>query len=188
MASIFEELVKHQVIVTERLILRPVKLEDAEEMFVYASDNENLKFAFPVNETIEVTRQNIAEIYLNSPLGRYGIVLKENNHFIGTIDFHHWKADVKTAEIGYCLNKVYWNKGYATEALKALVHLSFNHLGLNCLIAKHDKENPASGVVMKKSGFEFSHEEPYAKRDRKNPDRIVTMCHYLLTKENYHKE
>lgn len=187
MESIFELLAQYRTIETERLLLRPVTLTDAEEMFVYASDIENLRFTFPVNETIEVTKKNIAEIYLNSPLGRYGIVLKDESRLIGTIDFHHWNISVKRAEIGYCLNKSYWNNGYATEALKALVDLAFNQLGLNCLVAKHDKENIASGSVMKKSGFAFSHEEPYAKLDSKNPSRIVTLCHYYYTKEKYFK-
>ena len=43
----------------------------------------------------------------------------------------------------------------------------------------------SSGKVMDKSGMRFSHEEPYARMDNKEPGRIVTRVHYALTKEEY---
>ena len=48
-----------------------------------------------------------------------------------------------------------------------------------------DKDNPASGKVMEKSGMRFSHEEAYACMDRHEEGRIVTRVHYVLTKEDY---
>lgn len=75
-----------------------------------------------------------------------------------------------------------------TEAVKVVLALCFDILGLNCLIAKHDKDNPASGRVMAKSGMRFSHEEPYAKRDHLDSNRFVTVLHYYLTKEDYDQQ
>lgn len=59
---------------------------------------------------------------------------------------------------------------------------------MNYLIARHDKENLASGRVMQKIGMRFSHEDPYAKLDKKVSNRVITMMHYTLTKEDYFKE
>ncbi|MCO4479368.1 acetyltransferase, GNAT family [Streptococcus infantarius subsp. infantarius] len=95
-----EQLKEHRVLKTKRLLLRPVTMADAEAMFAYTSDTENTKWDFPANRTIEETKKVIENIYLKSPLGRYGIVLKETSEFIGTIDLMNW-SDGKEAEIGY---------------------------------------------------------------------------------------
>lgn len=187
MESIFQKLDRHRVVETERLLLRPVTLADAKEMFAYASDEENVRWTFPANQSLEETKNIIASIYLASPLGRWGIELKEVGTFIGTLDMHHLKEEVGRAEFGYTLDKRYWNQGYMTEAAEVFVKLFFEGFEMNCLVARHDKDNPASGRVMQKVGMTFSHEEPYAKRDNKNPERIVTMVHYVLTKEDYFK-
>lgn len=185
MKSLYALLAENTVIETERLRLRPVRLEDAEEMYQYASDEDNLRYSFEVNRSIDETKAIIAQIYLASPLGRYGIEEKSSGHFIGTLDLHHVNLSLKKGEVGYCLNKAYWNKGYATEALSAFIKLVFETLQMNCLITKCDQENIASSRVMAKSGMRFSHLEPYAKYDKKQTDRIVTVVHYVLTKEDY---
>ena len=72
-----------------------------------------------------------------------------------------------------------------TEANRAVIELAFEKIGMNKLVALHDKDNPASGKVMEKSGMHFSHAEPYACMDRHEEGRIVTRVHYVLTKEDY---
>lgn len=185
MKNIWQKLAEHPRIETKRLILRPVTLADAEDMFVYASDEENVRWTFMANKTLEETKNIIASIYLASPLGRWGIELKETGQLIGTLDMHNLAEPVKRAEFGYVLNKVFWSKGYMTEAVQAFIQLFFEDLEMNCLVARHDKDNPASGRVMQKAGMIFSHVEPYAKIDKKDPTRLVTMFHYRLTKEDY---
>lgn len=185
MENIYQKLNRYRIIETERLILRPVTLADAEEMFAYASDEENVRWTFTANKTLEETKNIIAVIYLASPLGRWGIELKETGAFIGTLDMHHLKEEVGRSEFGYTLDKRYWNKGYMTEAATAFVRVFFEKLGMNCIVARHDSDNPASGRVMQKIGMRYSHQEPYAKLDKKKTDRIVTMIHYVLTKEDY---
>ena len=164
MESIFVKFAQYPSIETERLLLRPVTLDDAEAMFEYASDRENTRYTFPTNQSLEETKNNIAQFYLANPLCHWGIELKNNGKFIGTIDLHKIDTVLKKAAIGYIFNKKYSNQG---------------------LTALHDKDNPASGKVMEKSGMRFSHEEPYARMDNKEPGRIVTRVHYVLTKEDY---
>ena len=76
MESIFVKFAQYPSIETERLLLRPVTLDDAEAMFEYASDRENTRYTFPTNQSLEETKNNIAQFYLASPLGRWGIELK----------------------------------------------------------------------------------------------------------------
>lgn len=187
MENIYVKLAQYPVLETERLILRPVTLEDAEAMFAYASDEENVRYTFERNQSLEETRNNIARFYLASPLGRWGIVLKKTGSFIGTIDLHKIDPVLKKAAIGYVIHKDYWNQGLTTEANRAVIHLAFEKIGMNKLVALHDKDNPASGRVMQKSGMIFSHEEPYATMDMHHPGRIVTRVHYFITKEDFLK-
>ena len=185
MESIFVKFSKYPTIETERLLLRPVTLDDAEAMFEYASDSENTRYTFLTNQSLEETKNNIAQFYLASPLGRWGIELKSTGQFIGTIDLHKIDSILKKAAIGYIINKKYWNQGLTTEANRAVIELAFEKIGMNKLTALHDKDNPASGKVMEKSGMRFSHAEPYACMDQHEEGRIVTRVHYVLTKEDY---
>ncbi|MBP2622885.1 GNAT family N-acetyltransferase [Streptococcus oricebi] len=189
MENIYLKLAQHRTLETDRLLLRPVTLDDAEEMFEYASDLETIRYVtFSPHQSVEDSRNQIAQFFLNYPLGSYGIEVKSNGKFIGTFGFVELKQDVGKAEVGYCLNKDYWNQGYATEMLKAMVKLTFDKLDLNCLVARHDIENPASGRVLEKAGFTFSHKEPYAMLNKNQENRIMTLKHYLLTKEDYFKK
>ena len=185
MESLFIKLAKYPIIETERLVLRPVTLDDAEAMFEYASDKENTRYTFPTNQSLEETKNNIAQFYLANPLGRWGIELKSTGEFIGTIDLLKLDTVLKKATIGYIINQKYWNQGLTTEANRAVIELAFEKIGMNKLDAFHDKDNPASGKVMEKSGMRFSHEEPYARMDKNESGRIVTDVHYVLTKEDY---
>ena len=76
MESIFLKLAQYPIVETERLLLRPVTLNDAEAMFEYASDRENTRYTFPTNQSLEETKNDIAQFYLANPLGRWGIELK----------------------------------------------------------------------------------------------------------------
>lgn len=176
---------QYPIVETERLLLRPVTLDDAEAMIDYDSDKDNTRYTFLTNQNVEETKNNIAQFYLANPLGRWGIELKSNGHFIGTIDLHKIDPVLKKAAIGYIINKKYWNKGLTTEANRAVIELAFEKLGMNKLVALHDKANPASGKVMEKSGMLFSYVEPYACMDQHEEGRIVTRVHYVLTKEDY---
>ena len=135
MESLFIKLAKHQIIETERLVLRPVTLDDAEAMFEYASDKENTRYTFPTNQSLEETKNNIAQFYLANPLGRWGIELKSTGEFIGTIDLHKLDTVLKKATIGYIINQKYWNQGLTTEANRAVIELAFEKIGMNKLDA-----------------------------------------------------
>ena len=185
MENLYVKLATYCEMETERLRLRPVTLEDAPAMFEYASDEAVTRYTFPTNQSLEETKNNIAQFYLANPLGRWGIELKSTGEFIGTIDLHKMDTVLKKAAIGYIINQKYWNQGLTTEANRAVIELAFEKIGMNKLDAFHDKDNPASGKVMEKSGMRFSHEEPYARMDKSEPGRFVTDVHYVLTKEEY---
>lgn len=77
MENIYQGLAKFCSIETDRLYLRAVRIEDAEDMFAYASDEENVRWTFPANKTLEETKNNIASLYLANPLGRWASLSKK---------------------------------------------------------------------------------------------------------------
>lgn len=185
MESIYLKLVENRVVETKRLLLRPVTLDDAEDMFEYSSDEENTRYTFLPNKDLEETKNVIARLFIGRPLGNWGIELKERDKLIGSIDLHKLDPLLKKAAIGYVINKKYWNQGLATEALKAILQMAFESLDMNMLVALHDVENPASGRVMEKAGMKFSHIDPYAVLDEHEEGRISQRAYYRLTKKDY---
>ncbi|MDM1545606.1 GNAT family N-acetyltransferase [Ignatzschineria indica] len=149
----FYQLAKHRILETERLILRPITLEDAEDLFEYASDPENTKHTFPTHQSLEESQWIIANLFMRNPLGNFAIELKENGKMIGTCDLRV-NEDEKSAELAYAINKKYWGKGYAPEAARKLLDFAFNTLKIERVWAKYAAENSASGRVMEKIGME----------------------------------
>lgn len=84
---------------------------------------------------------------------RWGIVLKENNKFIGTIGLNGLQLKNKKAEIGYEIHPSYWRKGYSSEAIKEILRYSYQELGLNRIGAVVYLENKASSNLLEKLGF-----------------------------------
>ncbi|MCL2052372.1 MAG: GNAT family N-acetyltransferase [Lachnospiraceae bacterium] len=149
---------------TERLILRPFGMDDAEAMFQnWISNPEVLRYmAFEACGTLEAARSHIKQWigYFNdleegSSWCIFAIELKSCKSIIGTIDFHEDNNKVRAAEIGYMLGSKWWGNGYATEALRVLIEFCFKEVGLKRLWANHDSRNPASGRVLSKAGMKY---------------------------------
>ena len=85
---------------------------------------------------------------------RWAILLNGNDEPIGAIDVVGVSEDNKTATIGYVLSYNYWNKGYATEALKEVIKYLFDN-GFNVIEAEHHIDNIASGKVVEKCGMKY---------------------------------
>ncbi|TVP91963.1 GNAT family N-acetyltransferase [Alkalibacterium sp.] len=143
---------KYRRLETERLILRPVTLKDAEDMFEYASDEETTYYVFDRHESLQKTEEAIVNYFISEPFGKYGIELKETGKMIGTIDLRV-KSQDKRAVMGYTLNKQYHGKGYMTEAGERLLSFGFDTLKLSCISALHDERNAVSGKVMERLGM-----------------------------------
>ena len=138
---------------TERLILRPFALDDAQAMFDnWASDDTVTKFlTWPTHQSVADTRAVLAQ-WVESQSMEWAIVPKEMGEPVGSIGVVDDQGD--EVEVGYCLSRAAWGKGYAAEALSALIEWLFAH-GVSRVLAKHDVENPNSGRVMQKAGMRY---------------------------------
>ncbi len=151
---------------TNRLLLVPTSMKHFESRSRIASDIENTKFMMFLpateNETVEYIKKcEAAWLAQNQSLFEFDILLKtENNKFIGGIALEFLQADsqiTKTfgdscADLGWILDKNYWNHGFITEAAFAVVKLA-KSLGCKKLIAQCDKDNIGSWHVMEKIGM-----------------------------------
>lgn len=170
---------------TTRLILRPLQLTDAESMFLgWATDQEVVKYlSWKPHLSVDETKRIISYWMSNYPDHKFyiwGIQLK-NGPLVGTISIHSIHEGFQRGEIGYALAKQYWNQGYVTESLQAIVDFSFGIVGFNRLEAHHSIYNPASGAVLIKAGFQ--HEGVLRQYYRSNDGFQDSSSYAILLKD-----
>lgn len=157
---------KEPILETERLILRPLMVEDAEDCFIWNSDPVVNKFmSYPLITDIEQTSEWLRSCENDEKEYNWGFVLKENNLLIGSGSIGP-NANMKEYwGIGYNIRQDYWNKGLTTEAMKAVINYVYTELGVKKICSDHAVDNPASGRVMEKCGLKFHHYGEYSKTD-----------------------
>lgn len=138
---------------TERLVLAPVTIDDAPDMFEYASNPENAYYVFETNKSLQDTKDIIQKIFIENGLGKYGIFLNEK--LIGTIYFLNLDDRNKSAELSYVLNEKFEGHGYATEAAIKLRDIFFTELEGERLYARHTFDNLKSMNLMARIGMKI---------------------------------
>ncbi len=147
---------------TERLLLRPIGVEDAPAVFVWSSDPEVNRFmAYPLHSDVSETEAWIAT--LRSEDLEFGFYRKEDGLLIGTGGVG--KGSDGLYHLGYNLRRDMWGKGYATEAAKAMLQWAHREIGICDFAVEHAVENTASANVIRKCGFQFVRHGTYDKLD-----------------------
>lgn len=169
---------------TERLILRKFRMEDSEGVYNnWATDPETCKFlSWDVHKNVEETKEIISKWISEYEKGEYNwiVEIKDTHEVIGSIAEQGKSNRNKTICLGYCYGSKYWNKGYATEALKRVIDYLLNEQDFYLVEANYRTSNPASGKVMQKAGMKYDG----TLRDRKlNPDGTrADMVFYSIEK------
>ncbi|MDL2292127.1 GNAT family N-acetyltransferase [Acholeplasma sp. OttesenSCG-928-E16] len=173
------------------IILREVVTKDYLDMFEYGSDIEVVMFLSwgPFIKKKEA-KKAIKKVFLTRPkrglpVG-YAIIDKANGKMIGTIDYHT-KYSGNMVEIGYVLNRSYWNKGIVTKALKEVIRIGFEVLGYDALIIKHSRRNNASKRVIEKNDFNYyeTREKEFFNRLFKDFEDVLV---YKMTLHDYYEK
>ena len=152
------------IIETERLILRPFELSDANAYFEMDKNPEVHKYLWnkPVTriEEININIEVIRQQYLDNNIGRFAMILKETNKFIGWAGL---KFNTKTVnnkinfyDIGYRLNVNFWGKGYASEVSFAWLDYGFNTMNIQTMSAAAHTDNIASNRILQKIGMKMT--------------------------------
>ncbi len=169
---------------TERLILRPLRMSDARDMYAYARDEEVSRHVLwsahtSISQTRAFLRASIRQ-YRREP-GSFAITLKGSGKMIGTVGFMWVNGEHRSAEVGYSLGKEYWNRGIMTEALRAVIAYGFDTLRLNRIEAQHEISNPASGRVMAHVGMQY---EGILRQRLKNKGKFVDVALYAILRSD----
>ncbi len=170
---------------TERLILRPMRMSDARDLFAYAQDPEVSRHVLwdthrSLGESRQFLRGALRQYRRGQP-SSFAITLKDSGRMIGTIGFMWVNLDHQSAEVGYSLSRDYWNRGIMTEALRQVVAFGFERLRLNRIEAQHEVDNPASGRVMAHVGMQY---EGTLRKRIKNKGRYVDVALYAILRED----
>lgn len=159
---------------TERLIIRPISMNDITSRFAYASDKEHVKYMVHMpDETMKDSEDFIilCTKEWEKPLPRFYefAVILQGKH-IGGVSIYGTNEQFTEGEIGWLLHRDYCGKGYATEAVKALVVFCNDVLHLSKLVADCDNRNIASMKVMNNIGMSLEYQNiprQYVKRDER---------------------
>ena len=145
------------ILETERLFIRPIVIDDKNEIFEYRSDKEMNKYQGWIPETIEDVETFIGKIskQINTPETwfQFAIVNKETHKLVGDLGIHFIDSENKQVEIGCTLNKNFQNKGFATESVKKVIDYLFNNLNKHRIIASIDPNNKNSIRLVERIGF-----------------------------------
>jgi [ribosomal protein S5]-alanine N-acetyltransferase len=144
---------------SERLILRPIAFSDLENVHALHSLEETDKFnALGIPKNIEETKVILAQWISenqkeNNRNFTFAVNLIDKTQFIGLIALNLGKEKYLNAEVWYKFHTNFWNKGYATEALKRLIDFGFYDLKLHRIEAGCAVENTFSIRVLEKVGM-----------------------------------
>lgn len=152
---------------TNRLHLRRITNEDAEEIFFQRSDKRMLRYLDrnPIR-SIDEAKQWIKMIdngINNDEYIAWGITLKNEPKLIGTITFWNLQKEHYRAEIGYALHPDYQGRGIMQEAIDTVLDFGFKNMKLHSVEANVNPANAASIKLLERNKFvrEAYHRENY---------------------------
>lgn len=144
--------VKYVYLETPRLIIRPLKMADLPDYFLYSVQENVMDSAGDKTlSTMEEAKKELSK-YIRTGY-TYAIILKETNKFIGSIVFYRNNLD--KFELGFSINENYHRNGYAYEATKSLIDFVTKKIHITEIFSRHFYGNTASEHLLLKLGFHF---------------------------------
>ena len=135
------------VLITDRIILRELRKEDAADLLVFRGDAEEQRFNSEPLQTLEQSVALIEEVRGDYAAQRglpWAVTLKSSGRVVGLFGYHHWDHHHRRTDIGYDLARELWGQGLATEALTAVIRFGFSAMGLNRIEAQTIADNERS--------------------------------------------
>lgn len=147
---------------TERLILDRLTVDDKADLFAIFSDADVIEH-YDVERFTSVDEAERLVAYFDARFDsdtgiRWAIRDQKNGELLGTCGYTNWNEFDHSAVIGYELSKQFWGKGYAYEAVKAIIDHIFDdqfHFYVNRIEALILPSNINSEKLVRKLGFSF---------------------------------
>ena len=150
------------ILETERLILRPIEVRDAEAMFALDS-NPNVHLYLGNNPVTKIEQvheyiNSIRNQYTENGIGRFAVELKDTKEVIGWAGLKFITEEdnghINFYDIGYRLREEFWGKGYAHEAAVKWLDYAFNTIKAPAVYASAHIDNIGSNKILKKIGMQ----------------------------------
>ena len=174
---------------TKRLRLRPFQPTDAEPVRRLAGLKDVAAGTFlPHPMERQAAQDWVTERMRDQAAGTgvaFAIILVESGDMIGSIGMELIPIH-EQGRLSYWLGRDYWNRGYGTEAVTALVEYGFTSLKLHRIYAPHFHTNPASGRVLQKVGM--THEGRLREHYLRFGQRVDVELYGMLRQEFVHFE
>ena len=141
------------VVRTERLLLRPVTVDDAAALAAIYTDPEVVRYVRGLD--LEGTRaqlERFAEEWATRGIGVFAVVDPDTGEFIGRSGVKYW-PEFDFTEVGWVLRRDRWGHGYATEVGRASLDYAFTNTDLELVTAIIAKGNVPSFAVARKLGM-----------------------------------
>jgi len=175
-------------IITERLILRPIVLNDLEDIFEYSKHplvgpDAGWKPHESRNETMDIMKA----IFLDKD-SVWGIVLKDSQKMIGSVGLiEDPKRENNLAMmLGYAIAYEQWGKGITSEASRVVLNYGFEKLGLSLISVCCYEYNSRSRGVITKCGFKY--EGTMRQAEKRYDGKIFDSEIYSITKEEWESQ
>ena len=171
---------------TDRLLLRPILLSDAQSLYEIVSDKDVLNYLAGLPEytgvemAVDYISGKLEKKYKNKDFYDWAVVLKSENKMIGRISVYKQDDYRRMADLVWQLNANYRNKGYISEGVKAVINHLFE-IGFERIEAFADVENKASTKVMAKVGMQY--EGTLRKYDCRRDDSLYDAEMWSIIKE-----
>ena len=168
---------------TERLLLRPFRLEDVDDVFEYAKDLDWGQYEREGSRgfTSQDAEQEVARAVLASWRTKPTFAIVLDSKVIGEVILGI-DPDAKIAEISYGLGRLHWGKGLASEAAGSVIDWGFDEHGLAKIWALTDLDNKRSRRVLEKVAMTC---EGAVRRARRGVDGWVDAVYYGLLREEW---
>lgn len=169
------------VLETDRLILRPIEISDAESIYSYAKNPNVSQYTLweahqSVQDSEDYIRNYIFDYYSKNVPEPFGITLKDNpKKVIGTVGCFWVSKSAKSMELAYAIAEEHWGKGLVAEASAAVMNYCFQEYSLRRIQARCKAENKASARVMEKIGMSY---EGTLKSAIFHRNKYWDMCYY----------
>jgi ribosomal-protein-alanine N-acetyltransferase len=146
----------NNILLTERLKLRPLNLDDAQDMFEYTSKEVSTKFLSwnphtNIDQTISFLKEVVSKYGTIHTEFSWGIEVIETGKMIGVVKLFDISLASKRAEVSYILNSNFQGKGYINEAWAMVIDFCFNEMKYIRVQARCSTDNLASEKVMQKA-------------------------------------
>lgn len=145
-------------ILTERLVLRRFSNSDFSAFAAYRARKEVYRYLYaapPQGEALreKFDRARVATFAQDGDMFKLAVARKDDGVLVGEVSLKLESKAALQGEVGYVFNPDYGGRGYATEAVEAMIDLGFSAFGFHRIFARLDTQNTGSIGVVERLGL-----------------------------------